>query len=63
MSLGSTARFNTPGTSQGGNWNWRFTATQLQTLRAGSSGYLRELAALYGREGAKENSEPKVDNE
>lgn len=48
MSLGSEARFNTPGTGQG-NWTWRFHAAQLQELGHNSSGYLRELAALFGR--------------
>jgi 4-alpha-glucanotransferase len=50
LSLGSEARFNTPGTSQG-NWTWRYRAEQLQWLHDNSAGYLRELAALYGRDG------------
>jgi 4-alpha-glucanotransferase len=50
MSLGSEARFNLPGNSQG-NWNWRYRADQLDALRQGSAAYLRELAALYGRTG------------
>jgi 4-alpha-glucanotransferase len=49
LSLGSEARFNTPGKSQG-NWTWRFRDETLQTLRRNSTGYLRELGALYGRE-------------
>jgi len=49
MSLGSVARFNTPGTSQGGNWTWRFRGDQLRTLREQSAAYLRDLAELYGR--------------
>jgi 4-alpha-glucanotransferase len=46
--LGSAARFNTPGKSQG-NWTWRYRAEQLADLRANATGYLKELAALYGR--------------
>ncbi|MEO6005475.1 MAG: 4-alpha-glucanotransferase [Opitutus sp.] len=49
LTLGSIARFNTPGTSQG-NWTWRYRPEQLRTLRDGASVYLRELAHLYGRE-------------
>ena len=49
LTLGSPARFNTPGTSQG-NWTWRFRPEQLRALRDGASVYLRELASLYGRE-------------
>ena len=48
FSLGATARFNTPGQSQG-NWTWRYRPEQLQTLRDSSAPYLRELAELYGR--------------
>lgn len=48
MSLGSEARFNTPGKAQG-NWTWRYTAEQLRALRDNSAGHLAELAALYGR--------------
>ena len=50
LNLGSAARFNTPGTSQG-NWTWRYRAEQLRALRDGSSRYLAELADLYGRDG------------
>jgi 4-alpha-glucanotransferase len=49
LNLGSEGRFNTPGTSQG-NWTWRYRPAQLRALRDGASGYLRELACLYGRE-------------
>jgi 4-alpha-glucanotransferase len=49
MSLGSEARFNTPGKAEG-NWTWRYTAGQLETLRNNSASYLRDLAALYGRD-------------
>jgi 4-alpha-glucanotransferase len=51
LSLGSEARFNLPGTAQG-NWSWRCRSGQLEALRDHSAGYLRELAALYGRDGA-----------
>ena len=47
LSLGAGARFNVPGAAQG-NWQWRMTAQQFHQIR-GSSGYLRELAWLYGR--------------
>lgn len=49
MSLGSEARFNTPGKPQG-NWTWRYRAEQLRALHDHSAGYLRELAAMYARE-------------
>ena len=48
FSLGSTARFNTPGKSQG-NWTWRYRREQLEALRSGTTAYLRSLAELYGR--------------
>jgi len=48
LGLGSTARFNTPGTNQG-NWTWRYRPEQLRELHEKSAPYLRELAALYGR--------------
>lgn len=51
FSLGSGARFNTPGKSQG-NWTWRYRADQLAALRTGTLPYLRELAELYGRTAA-----------
>lgn len=49
LSLGSEARFNTPGRSQG-NWTWRYRPEQLRRLRTESAAYLQELSALYGRE-------------
>jgi 4-alpha-glucanotransferase len=51
MSLGSEGRFNTPGKPQG-NWTWRYRREQLRALRERSAGYLAELGALYGRDGA-----------
>lgn len=50
LNLGSIARFNTPGQSQG-NWSWRYRAEHLRALTEKSAGYLRELATLYGRDG------------
>lgn len=52
LNLGPEARFNTPGKSQG-NWSWRFHEEELFALRDQSGAYLRELAALYGREPVK----------
>jgi 4-alpha-glucanotransferase len=49
LALGSEGRFNTPGRSQG-NWAWRYGEGQLRQLGEKSGRYLRELAALYGRE-------------
>jgi 4-alpha-glucanotransferase len=48
LSLGSEARFNTPGQGQG-NWTWRYREDQFRTLRENSAGYLREIGGLYGR--------------
>lgn len=50
LSLDSSARFNTPGKSQG-NWTWRYRSEQLHSLRGGTAAYLRDLAKLYGRDG------------
>ncbi len=48
MSLGSEARFNSPGKPQG-NWQWRYHATQLADLTRNSAPYLRDLGELTGR--------------
>ncbi|MEM7672685.1 MAG: 4-alpha-glucanotransferase [Verrucomicrobiota bacterium] len=48
LSLGGSARFNTPGAALG-NWQWRATTQQLQTLHKQSQKYLRDLAKLYDR--------------
>jgi 4-alpha-glucanotransferase len=48
MSLGSAARFNTPGRSQG-NWTWRYRPEQMDALRRNAAPYLLELGRLYGR--------------
>lgn len=61
LSLGSEARFNTPGRSQG-NWNWRYRPEQLQALRDGSANYLHELAELYGRDRPAERESASAGN-
>jgi 4-alpha-glucanotransferase len=48
FSLGSEARFNTPGKPEG-NWQWRYRAHDFEKLFGGTADYLRELAQLYGR--------------
>jgi len=45
LGLGSEARMNTPGTTEG-NWRWRFAWEQVPE---GLAGHLRALNALYGR--------------
>jgi 4-alpha-glucanotransferase len=51
MSLGTEARFNTPGKAQG-NWTWRYRPEQLKALHDKTAPYLRDLAELYGRDGS-----------
>ncbi|TAG26701.1 MAG: 4-alpha-glucanotransferase, partial [Verrucomicrobia bacterium] len=48
FSLGGEARFNTPGVAAG-NWQWRYSDDQLDGLRTGATGYLRDLGKLHGR--------------
>jgi 4-alpha-glucanotransferase len=48
LSLGSEARFNTPG-QPAGNWQWRLTLNQLDILRNQTAAYLRDLGSLYER--------------
>jgi 4-alpha-glucanotransferase len=48
MSLGSEARFNTPGKATG-NWQWRYRVEQLSKLQSGGANYLHQLGDLYGR--------------
>lgn len=48
LSLGSEARFNTPGAALG-NWQWRVTTEQLNHLYLHNRKYLRNLAEIYGR--------------
>jgi 4-alpha-glucanotransferase len=48
LNLGSEARFNLPGSSEG-NWQWRYRTAQLEKLKSESAPYLREIGELYGR--------------
>jgi 4-alpha-glucanotransferase len=48
LSLGSEARFNTPGKA-GGNWQWRCEGQQLEGLFGHTSDFLKELGGTYGR--------------
>lgn len=48
LSLGSEARFNTPGKPDG-NWQWRYRPEQLDAHFAQTAPYLRQLGELYGR--------------
>jgi 4-alpha-glucanotransferase len=54
FNLASEARFNTPGKPQG-NWTWRYRPEQLRKLQDTAGPYLRDLAALYGRDGSVRN--------
>ncbi len=48
FSLGSEARFNSPGKAEG-NWQWRYRPEQLEKLHRESADYLHSLGDLYGR--------------
>jgi 4-alpha-glucanotransferase len=49
LSLGSEARFNSPGKPEG-NWRWRLAPGDLERLSTGgAAAYLSQLAVLYGR--------------
>ena len=50
LSLGSEARFNTPGKAED-NWQWRYSPEQLRALQDGTTQYLKSLAELCYREG------------
>jgi len=50
LGLGSEARFNTPGTSSGSNWRWRFEEGMVTNETAGR---LRDMSSLYGRISAR----------
>lgn len=50
MSLGSEARFNTPGQAID-NWQWRYRPEQLRELYGGTTEYLKSLAKLCYRDG------------
>jgi 4-alpha-glucanotransferase len=56
LSLGSQARLNTPGTAQG-NWQWRFSARDLDRMSGGTTRYLHGLSVLYGRSPDPEDAE------
>ncbi|MBC2601480.1 4-alpha-glucanotransferase [Puniceicoccus vermicola] len=53
LSLGTEARFNTPGTAVG-NWSWRASPEMVDRVHGESSDYLKELSSLYNR-----NTSPK----
>ena len=48
LSLGTAARFNSPGKAEG-NWQWRYSAAQMASLTRDSAPYLRDLGELTGR--------------
>jgi 4-alpha-glucanotransferase len=48
LGLGAAARLNTPGVAAG-NWQWRYSAVELESLHRCSANYLAELGGLYGR--------------
>ena len=48
MSLGSEARFNTPGKPDG-NWQWRYRTPHLDRLLGDTARYLRDLGQLHAR--------------
>ncbi len=48
LNLDSSARLNTPGVAAG-NWQWRYSAAQLESLHHDSANYLRDLGEFYGR--------------
>ena len=48
LSLGCEGRFNTPGRAEG-NWQWRYSARDLDCLCGTTTRYLRELGELYDR--------------
>ena len=63
LDLPASATLNRPGTCEG-NWQWRFTAAQLETLRDQKLATLRGWLALYDRTGNHslcEYSEPPLD--
>lgn len=48
LNKGPEARLNLPSTAQG-NWQWRFTLDELESLQNTSAAYLNELKWLYNR--------------
>jgi 4-alpha-glucanotransferase len=58
LSLGSAARLNAPGTSQG-NWRWRLAPGDIERLATGgTAAYLASLADLSGRRTLEAEAEP-----
>jgi 4-alpha-glucanotransferase len=60
LDLPATATLNRPGTTEG-NWQWRFTAAELNSLRHQKAATLRHWIELYERTGdrpVKDYSEP-----
>ncbi|AOS44048.1 4-alpha-glucanotransferase [Lacunisphaera limnophila] len=60
LDLPASATLNRPGTTEG-NWQWRFTAEQLGSLRRDKAAILRHWISLYDRTGdrpVKDFSEP-----
>jgi 4-alpha-glucanotransferase len=58
LSLGSEARFNSPGKPEG-NWRWRLLEGELRRLAAGGTpAYLAELARLYDRAPSAQSARP-----
>jgi 4-alpha-glucanotransferase len=59
LSLGSAARLNAPGTSQG-NWRWRLAPGDIERLAAGgTAAYLASLADLSGRRPPGPEADPR----
>ncbi len=58
LNLGPEGRFNVPG-QPAGNWQWRYSPTQLAKLYLESTTYLRILGELYGRIPPQEDDAPK----
>ena len=64
LDLPAAATLNRPGTTEG-NWQWRFTAEELGSLRRDHAAKLRHWIELYDRTGdrpVKDYSEPPEEN-
>ena len=48
LDLPATATLNRPGTTEG-NWQWRFTATELASLAGEKTSTLRQWITLFDR--------------
>jgi len=53
LDLRADATFNRPGTSSG-NWQWRYSDEQLQSLHGSKAGQLKDWIELYDRSGNRE---------